>query len=513
MKSSHAPGIRSRLALLVLACIFPASLLAVVLISYDFHMARDNFVQGAMATARANAMEIDREFAMVEAALVALSTSPNFAQADIKSIDVQARQLAARQNMFNIVLEDAAGQQLVNTYRPYGAALPANPADTALQRVLQTDAAVISSLFRAPLSQRQLVSIGIPVSLDRPSSYVLTATIAAERFQTILSQQNYPAHWITSILDRSGLVVARSHDAERLRGTRAIPGVLRRLQDGYNGAFETATLDGQPILAVLARADQSAWTVAIGIPLAQLNAELNRKLGLLVLATAVLLGSGLLIAWNIGARLKRSIHGLIAPALALGSGQPVAAATYGLREADAVGAALHQASARLLQAKHDATHDVLTGLANRAMFHDFLERQLALAQRNAGQLAVLYLDLDNFKTINDTHGHAAGDELLIAASRRLREQLRKSDMAARLGGDEFAVVLTDSGPADSARVVGKLDAVMAQPYLIQGLELQAAASIGAAMFPHSATGMAALLEQADQAMYQAKAARKRAVRR
>ncbi|MGV7208479.1 diguanylate cyclase domain-containing protein [Oxalobacteraceae bacterium A2-2] len=480
-----------------------------LLISYDYQLGRQNFMDSAMATARANAMEIDREFAVVEAALVALSTSSNFAQANVQAIDVQARRLMARQNIFNIVLEDAAGQQLLNTFRPYGMALPANPGDSALKRVLDTDATVISSLFRGSLSQRQLVSVGIPASLGPARRCVLTATMAAERFQTIISRQNYPAHWVTSILDRSGRVVARSHEAERYRGTKASPDVLQRLRERYDGAFETSTPDGRPILAVLARADGSEWTVAIGIPVAQLNAEASRKLGFLVLATALLLGSGLLIAWKVGSRLRHAIYGLITPALALGTGQPVAAAAYGLREADAVGRALHRASAMLQQARHDATHDVLTGLANRAMFCDYLERQLALAGRNAAQLAVLYLDLDHFKTINDTHGHAVGDELLVAASRRLSEQLRKSDMAARLGGDEFAVVLADSSPDDTAAVVDKLATIMARPYLIQGMELQAAASIGAAMFPESATDMAALLEQADQAMYQAKALRKR----
>jgi diguanylate cyclase (GGDEF)-like protein len=205
------------------------------------------------------------------------------------------------------------------------------------------------------------------------------------------------------------------------------------------------------------------------------------------------------------------MHGLIAPALALGAGERLAPLSYGVREADEVGDALVRASAMLLQAQHQATHDVLTGIANRAMFDDFLAHQLAISERSQASLAVLYLDLDRFKAINDTHGHAVGDQLLIDAAVRLRSQLRKADMAARLGGDEFAVVLADSGAAETALVVAKLDALMAQPYHIDGLQLQAAASIGVALYPQHGADLAQLLEAADQAMYQAKAARRQAV--
>jgi diguanylate cyclase (GGDEF)-like protein len=512
MKSLQAPSIQSRLVLLVLACIFPASLMAVILISYDYQMTRDDFIHSAMATARANAMEIDSEFAIVQSALLALSTSPSFNTGDIKSIDAQARMLSAQQNIFNIVLEDASGQQLMNTFRPYGAALPHYATGPALKHIVENDATAISGLFVGPLSQRQIVSVGIPVRMGKAIPCALTATVSADRFQAMMRTQNYPAYWITSLLDSNGTVVARSHDIERFRGTRAIPEVLKRLKEQPNGAFETRTLDGKPILAVLAQAGNSKWTVAIGIPLDKLSAEMDRKLWSLMLATVGVLGSGLFFAWKIGTRIRRSLHGLIRPALALGAGERVEPAAYGLREADEVAEALVRASTMLLQAKHAATHDVLTGIANRAMFCDFLERQLALAHRNKTPLSVLYLDLDNFKIINDTHGHAVGDELLMAATRRLTAQLRKSDMAARLGGDEFAVVLGDADESETVAVVDKLSKSMAEPYHIDGLNLLAGASIGVAMFPQSGTSVSSLLEVADQAMYIAKSDRKRASR-
>lgn len=482
--------------------------MAAGLIYYDYKLSRESFVQSAIATARANALEIDKELAVVESALVALSTSPSFTSGDLKAFDAQARKLGARQNIFNIVLEDAGGQQLMNTFLPYGQPLPRNPDDLMLKYVLERDETVNSSLFIGPVSARHIVSVGIPVRDGKGKRYALTATIAAERFEAVLRQQSYPAHWITSVLDRNGLIVARSRDMKRFMGTSAIPQVRQRMHRQPEGAFETETLDGVPILAVMSKAGKSEWTVAIGIPLDRLSAEMNRKLWSLVLATAGLLGSSLFFAWLVGARIRRSLRGLIPPALALGAGERVEPASHGLREADDVAEAMAKASAMLREAKHQATHDVLTGIANRAMFTEFLARQLAIASRSLAQLSVLYLDLDNFKTINDTHGHAVGDALLISATGRLTAQLRKADMAARLGGDEFAVVLCDAGAAETATVVDKLVKLMAEPYRLAGLELQAAASIGVAVFPESGATVESLLAAADQAMYTAKAARK-----
>jgi diguanylate cyclase (GGDEF)-like protein len=505
----YAPSIRFKLMLLVLACIVPAAVLAALLINYDYHLTYENFTRSAMATARANAMEVDKELAVVESALVGLSTSPDLRLGDLRAFDAQARQLGARQNIFNVVLEDAAGQQRVNTFLPYGAPLPREPDSPSLQFLRERDATFISGLFSGPLAQRPMVAVGIPLTARDGAWCALTATIAVERFGAILRQQQYPQHWITSIIDRGGRIVARSADMQRFVGTQALPLVRERMRSQAEGAFETATLDGTPILAVMSRAANSGWTVAISIPLAQLKAEMRRKLWSLVLATIGLLGAGLLAAWRIGTRIRRAMRGLIAPALALGAGQLVAPAPYGVREADEVGEALVKASAMLRQAQHQATHDGLTGIANRAMFNEGLARQLAISQRSKAPLAVLYLDLDRFKAINDTYGHAVGDQLLIEAAVRLRSQLRKADMAARLGGDEFAVLLADSGAAEAALVVAKLDALMAQPYQLDGLQLTAAASIGVALYPQQGADLAALLDAADQAMYQAKAARRR----
>ncbi|WP_162241973.1 sensor domain-containing diguanylate cyclase [Duganella sp. Leaf126] len=497
--------------------------MAILLIGYDYTQARAAFITGAMATARANATDIDKEFAAVEAALRALAASPDLMRQDLRGFYEQARGLAASQNMLNIVLEDASGKQLINTFLPRGAALPPASVGSALRVISEHEATAISGIFVGEVSHRQVASVGVPVRYsagDWPNQGgevgALSAAVTVERFGALLSQQSYPEHWIASILDRDGNVVARSEDMQRYVGHKALPEVIRRMREGFEGGFETATLDGKPILAVMTRAGTSGWTVGIGIPLEVLNAELNRKLWLLVLVTATLMAAGLLVAWRIGNQVSRAIGALVTPAMALGRGEPVAPASYGLREADEVGNALVDAARMHALARHQATHDPLTGLANRTMFTEFLGRQVELCARFGAPLSLLYLDLDGFKHINDTYGHAAGDQLLTGAAARLRAELRKSDLAARLGGDEFAVVLVGSDAANTDIVVGKLEASLGRPHCIEGRELAAGASIGVAIMP-AASGhpgavpsAADLVADADDAMYRRKAQRKRA---
>lgn len=510
MKLAHAPSIRSRLIWLVVACIVPASLMVVKMIASDYELARAAFIRSAMTAAHANAMAIDKEFAVIESTLKVLATSPNLLGDDLKPFYDQARAICASQDIFNIVLEDGTGQQLINTFKPYGTPLPSSSIDRLLTYMQNNDTTAISQVSMGQLSKRYIVAVAVPVTRKSNGFNALSAVVTVERFAAILKQQQYPEHWITTILDNKGTVVARTSDMQRYVGQHAIPEVLERLRELPEGAFETKTLDGKPILAVVAKAPNSQWTVAIGIPLDVLNSQLLSKLGTLVLATIILLGGGLLFAWHIGGRISRSIRDLVAPALALGAGDSIEPATYGLREANEVGQALVKASKMHALAKHQATHDPLTGLANRAMFTEFLAHQLSLCQRNQQRMAVLYLDLDNFKFINDTYGHGAGDDLLREAAGRLRSELRKSDMAARLGGDEFAVVLVASGEDDAASVVEKLAHRLAVPYMIDGRELLAAASIGVAVYPQSASTADGLIAVADDAMYKCKAERKRA---
>lgn len=154
---------------------------------------------------------------------------------------------------------------------------------------------------------------------------------------------------------------------------------------------------------------------------------------------------------------------------------------------------------------HDARHDALTGLPNRLMFQDRFTQVLESAQRHGRLAAVLYLDLDGFKAVNDSHGHTAGDQLLRQAARRLEDCVRAEDTVSRFGGDEFGIVLaTVAQEQDCERVATKILQALATPFDLGGTVVQVSASVGIALFPAHGQDIATLVAQADEAMYAAK---------
>lgn len=156
---------------------------------------------------------------------------------------------------------------------------------------------------------------------------------------------------------------------------------------------------------------------------------------------------------------------------------------------------------------HIAHHDVLTGLLNRLGLKGHLDQALAAARRNGSRVAVMFIDLDRFKVINDTLGHHMGDELLVEVAHRLREAVRDSDVVARLGGDEFVIMLTGVEHTSAvATVAEKLVLNIADPYRIGGHDVYTSPSIGISIFPTDGDNEETLMKNADAAMYHAKSA-------
>jgi diguanylate cyclase (GGDEF)-like protein len=157
------------------------------------------------------------------------------------------------------------------------------------------------------------------------------------------------------------------------------------------------------------------------------------------------------------------------------------------------------------QLRRMAHFDALTGLPNRVLFLDRLKQTVAWAKRSKRQFALLYIDLDKFKFINDTHGHIVGDEVLKEVAERLRLCMRDADTAARLGGDEFAVLIADTHDQHAPEVVAdKIIAHLSEPLRIAGKQYQIGASIGISMYPEDSIEGEKLVGLADEAMYEAK---------
>ncbi|HEU0104232.1 MAG TPA: GGDEF domain-containing protein [Mycobacteriales bacterium] len=162
-------------------------------------------------------------------------------------------------------------------------------------------------------------------------------------------------------------------------------------------------------------------------------------------------------------------------------------------------------SATLAQLSHRSLHDPLTGLANRTLFEEMLERAVARARRSHSLAAVLFVDLDRFKGVNDRHGHHVGDELLAAVAQRLHGALRPGDCLARLGGDEFVALCEDlEGPGAGERIADRVLALMSAPFHVAGRTLSVSASVGVAFSGPGQDIPQELLRDADFAMYEAK---------
>jgi diguanylate cyclase (GGDEF)-like protein len=163
--------------------------------------------------------------------------------------------------------------------------------------------------------------------------------------------------------------------------------------------------------------------------------------------------------------------------------------------------------------KHLAFHDALTNLPNRALLMELLDQQIAIAEREQFGMALMFLDLDRFKYINDTFGHNVGDDLLKMVAQRLQSQVRQSDTVARLGGDEFVIQLRNPVNKDEvAHIAGRIIGLINEPMEFRGQSMQVGASIGIAMYPQDGNHSVELMKNADRAMYTAKGAGKNTFR-
>jgi diguanylate cyclase (GGDEF)-like protein len=510
MKGSASPTIRARLVMLVLACLIPPSISVAAWVSYNYDQAKKQQATESIAMARAMVSALDRELAGIQAALAALATSPHLSNGNFPAFHRQAQEVERALGVINIVLIDGGFQQRVNTIRPPGSPLPveSNPPTRA---IFQTSRPLTTDLFLAPIMKKHAVAVAVPVLKADKVLYALGATIRPERLSEILSRQRLAPGWTGAIIDSAGTVVVRSRQVETFVGTRESPSLMRRMGAAPEGYLESTTAEGMRVVSAFSRSATSNWAVVIEMPSEDLAQELWRSLRWLLAAMVLLFSASVGLAWGIGNTIARAISGLTGFATLIGERRQIGAMPrLGVREAEEVGRALVSASEKLLTAEHNAHHDALTGLANGRLFHEFVNRQLALCRRNGTRLAVLFIDLDGFKSVNDRCGHEIGDRLLCSVAARLASSIRSSDVAARLGGDEFAVLLVDPDLDRVPAIVRKILDVISAPYEIQGHTLQVSASAGAAAFPGCGENSEQLLKRADEAMYGAKSSGKNA---
>ncbi len=502
-------SMRTGLLLLVFACIFPALVVASLAVYESYVIQKERIFRDTIFLARNLTAILDRELTAVEAGMQMLASSPDLVAGDLPAFHQRARDAVRFQIADSYVLTDRAGRQVLNTLVPYGTALPMSRVPRDLDRVFESRAPVLSGLFTGAVSGSPRIALGVPVLRGEDVIYSLNVGLSPERIGAVLGRRSLPEGWVAAVLDSSGTIVARTRDTAKFVGQKAVPALARAVQDESEGSLETLTKEGTPVYTAFSRSALSGWTVAAGAPMTLVTTDLYRSIAWIALGTLTAFGLGLWLALKLASRLTSAVQGLVGPALALGEGRPVEVPRTHVKEAVEVGTALQQASRMLAHAQHLAHYDPLTGLCNRVLFGELVLRELAVAQRSGASFAILAIDLDGFKAVNDMHGHAAGDTVLKEAADRMANAIRVSDVAARLGGDEFAILLLAAN-RESAQAVGEaLVESLSLPYA--NVKVAVSASVGIAVYPQSGTTMLQLLERADVALYQAKGLGKRRV--
>ncbi|TFW05173.1 hybrid sensor histidine kinase/response regulator [Oxalobacteraceae bacterium OM1] len=337
--------IRTRLLLLVLSVLLPSFAAAALAVWYVYSEERAAQEESLKEAARSFALLVDNELQTSEATLQALAESPSLARGNLPEFYAHARSLV-RPPERTIVLQTTDGRQVLNTRVPFGTPLPQQRSSNieALMRVHGMDRTLISDVFYAPIARRYDFVIQVPVRRDGELRYFLTMGSHALTLNRLWQAQRFPAGWRGTIVDRNGVVVARTDEAERFVGKPLRDYSRNILRANAEGQYESVTLEGIPVTAFFSRVPGADWTVLISIPLAELRKVPTRAalllgammVGLLVLAT--------LLARHLGARAIRPIEELRRAAAGLGSGEEVNYRPAGLVEVDAVGLALAGAS-------------------------------------------------------------------------------------------------------------------------------------------------------------------------
>jgi diguanylate cyclase (GGDEF)-like protein len=495
-------SLRASLAGLVAACVIPLGLITASVVYAYYWLQRDHVYRETVLSARYLAADLDRELTAIESGLRVLVTSPELSTGDLASFHKRATDAVKGQFVSNYVLTDRQGRQLLNTKVPFGTPLPSSGRPIQLRDVFESGNFVVSDLFVGPVSRAPIIALGVPVYRGREVVYSLSIGIAPERILRVLQRRALPEGWVASVLDSSGTIVARTRDSQRFVGQRAIEQVVQHLASGRDDTIETLTVEGIPAVSSFSRSSLSNWSVAVFAPKAALEAKLYGLIAWFGTGLVAAAAIGFWLAARLAGRVTTAIRGLNEAALALGSGRPVELPRTHLIEADAVGAAILRAARILEDTQYLAHHDVMTGLCNRVLFDEVLTRQLAAAGRSGGSLAVLAVDLDDFKAVNDECGHAAGDRVLRAVGERIRQTVRGSDVAGRMGGDEFAVLMCEADASSARQLAERLVMALSEPY---GARMPCvSASVGVAVFPEDGTDATALMEYADGALYEAK---------
>jgi len=299
-------SIRFQLAVLVFVAVLPVWLVAGFLVIHSYNAKCEQIRKNMLATAQLLSMVVDQELSSVQAALLALATSPTFASGDFASVHRQALQLLKSYPGADIIVADVSGQQVVNSYLPFGSLLPRRNNPETIRRIFETGKPVISDLFYGALTKKPLISIDIPVICDGKIAYDLAMTFSSSRIASVLLQQQLPPNWIGIIMDSKSILVARSRYPEMFVGKRVNSTLSRAITHAPEGFLEDSSLEGKTVFTSFYRSAVSTWGVVVAVPESSVMVGIYQWVGWAVTGSSVLSLFGIAAALGLGRRIARA---------------------------------------------------------------------------------------------------------------------------------------------------------------------------------------------------------------
>ena len=319
---ARLPTIRSQLYSLVWACALPA-ILGIALLTNNFIVReRKTIQQDTLITARALIQAVDRDLNTGITVALALANSPSIDSRDFAAFYRQATDVLRPEFPgYNFVLHDRDSVQLLNTARPYGEVYPDPFSAARIAQVFKTGKPLISNLFYAGALKRPLAAIHAPVVRDGKVVYVISVAFVPERLGQVLREQLLPADRVTGIFDANGVLVARTHDAEKYVGRQVAPTLMSRFRLRQEDAIEATTLEGIPVYSMYSRSLQSGWSVVIGVPRSAVYAAVFDSITWIMVFLVAVTAAGFGVAWHFARNIEGSVRSLTTAAMALG-GKP-----------------------------------------------------------------------------------------------------------------------------------------------------------------------------------------------
>ena len=407
----NLPTIRTRLALVVLACVVPAVVGFVLLIGHFYEREREQIKRDTLLTARALMLAVDRDLSSGKIAALALATSHHLAVNDLAAFHAQAKRLLGDEFPgFAFVLSDQSGQQLVNTIRPFGQPLPLHGDPEQLRQVFETGKPVVSDVYTGGVLRRPLIGIDVPVWRDGKVAFDFAVGILPERIGKVLTEQRVPADRIVAIFDTKGVIVARTHDPKKFVGQKGAAGLLERMRETHEGEVDVLSVEGIPVYSIFSRSPVSGWTVAIGVPRRTVLAELLQSVAWISGVVLALLFAGFALAWYLGGAISRSVKALASPAETFGAGEQTQMRSMSFREADEVAAELLRHRHHLERLVDERTRQLERSKACLETMYATAPVGLSFIGPDLRFVAVNeYLAAINGKSVNDHVGHTLNE--------------------------------------------------------------------------------------------------------